>query len=319
MKIFVAGATGVLGRRLAHKFIESGHTVLGLARSAKNETAIRACGGESRSGDLFDAESLARAADGAEIVIHAATSIPTKTKPAPEDWQMNDRIRRDGTRALADCAARIGARMLLVQSITWAARPTDGSAFDEDSPLCPDFITQSAADMETIAREAGQKHGFGVAVLRCGWFYAPEAAHTRLFGEQLSRRKLPIIGKGDSIWSWIHVDDAAGAFLAAAEAKRSGVWHIVDDQPVKAEEYLRAFADRLGAAPPRRVPIWLARLAVGSSAANFLTTSTRTSNMRLRRDFGWSPRFPTYREGLEDVVAMWRRENFLGLGAKAAA
>ncbi len=171
--------------------------MVGLARNAKNEARIRALGAESCGADLFDADSLACTAGGAEIVIHAATSIPTKTKSAPKDWQMNDRIRRDGTRALAECTARIGAKMLLVQSITWVARPADGSAFDEDSPLNPDFTTQSTADMETIAREAGERHRFRVAVLRCGWFYPPGAAHTRLFGEQLFRRKLPIIGRGE--------------------------------------------------------------------------------------------------------------------------
>ena len=319
MKIFVAGATGVLGRRLIKQFRERGHSVTALARNGKNEATIQSLGGESRNGDLFHADSLARAAEGTDVVIQAATAIPTSSKPRPEDWQLNDRIRREGTRALTDCAARVGAKLLLVQSITWVARPADQGPFQEDSSFHTDFVTQSAAEMETIAREAGEHHGFGVGILRCGWFYSADAAHTRSFGENLAARKLPIIGKGDAVWSWLHIDDAASAFVTAAEASRSGLWHVVDNEPVNAADYLRYFAKRLGALPPRKVPVWLARLLAGSAAVDFLTTSTRTSNERFRKDVGWNPRFPSYREGLDEVLASWRPENFLRLGAKAAA
>ena len=120
------------------------------------------------------------------------------------------------------------------------------------------------------------------------------------------------------MWSWIYVDDAAGAFVAAAEGNKNGVWHIVDNQPVLSADHLRYFAERLGAPEPRQVPTWLARLLAGSVAVDFLTASTRTSNERFRRDFGWAPRFPSYKEGLADVIAAWRADNFLGLRTKAA-
>ena len=319
MKIFIAGATGVLGRRLVRQFRERGHSVTGLARRVENEIAIRELGGESRRADLFDADSLARAADGADIVIHAATAIPTAAKPRPEDWKTNDRIRREGTRALATAAARAGAKQFLVQSITWVARPEDESAFDEDSPPHTDFVTRSTAEMETAARDAGDKHGFKVAILRCAWFHAPDAAHTRYFGEQLLARRLPIIGKGDAMWQFVHADDAASAFVAAAESGRSGLWHVTDDRPVSAGAYLSGFAQRLGAIAPRHVPAWMAKLVAGAPAVKFMTSSTRTSNARCRRDLPWTPRFPTYREALDQIVAEWRRENFSGLGSRIAA
>jgi nucleoside-diphosphate-sugar epimerase len=318
VKVFIAGATGVLGRRLIKQFRERGAEVVGLARNSQNETIIRACGGQSRSGDIFHVDSLARAAEGANVIVHAATAIPTGKKPQPKEWQTNDQIRREGTRALAECAARTGAKKLLVQSITWVARPADQSAFDEDSPFHTDPVSQSAAEMETIARESGERQGLDVTVLRCGWFYAADAAHTRYFGETLASRKLPIIGKGDAVWSWIHVDDAASAFVAAANGNKSGVWHIVDNQPVLSADYLRYFAAHLGAPAPRHVPAWLARLLAGSAAVDFMTSSTRTSNERFRRDFGWAPRFPSYKEGLAEVISCWRAENFLGLQSKAA-
>jgi nucleoside-diphosphate-sugar epimerase len=290
-----------------------------LARNAKNEAVIQALGAENRSGDLFHADSLARAAEGSNVIVHAATAIPTGEKPSPSDWEMNDRIRREGTKALAECAARVGAKAMLVQSITWVARPAGQGPFDEDSPLHTDFVTKSAADMETIASEAGERHGFGVGILRFGWFYSADAAHTRQFGEALSSRKLPIIGKGDAVWAWIHIDDAASTFVTVAEAQRSGLWHIVDNEPVVSADYLRYFANKLGAPEPRHAPVWLARLLAGSAAVDFLTSSMRTSNERFRRDFAWTPKFPTYREGLEDVIARWRVENFAGQKRKTAA
>lgn len=319
MKIFIAGATGVLGRRLIPHLLAHGHSVIGLARNADNEATIHHLGAAARRADLFDVNSLTDAAMGADAIVHVATAIPTAQRVKPKDWELNDRIRREGTRALAQCAARVGAQSFLVESITWLARPADQSEFDEDSPVNPDALTQSCADLENIARDAGRDHRLRTVILRFGWFYAPEGSHTQSFGELLRKRQLPIIGKGDAIWSWIHVHDAASAFVAAAEGKAGGVWHVVDDQPVTAQEFLTAFAKELGAPPPRHVPLWLARLLAGAHAANFLNSSTRTSNARFKRDFAWSPKFPTYREGLEDVLCEWRAENFLHLGTKLAA
>jgi nucleoside-diphosphate-sugar epimerase len=290
-----------------------------MARSAENENTIRQFGGESRQADLFEADSLARAAEGTDVIVHAATAIPQSAKPRPEDWRTNDRIRREGTRALAQAAGRVGAKQFLVQSITWVARPENQSAFDEDSPPHTDFITRSTVEMETIARDAASKHGFKAAILRCAWFHAADAAHTRYFGEQLLARKLPIIGKGDAMWQWVHVDDAASAFVTVAESGRGGLWHVTDDQPVSAGAYLAGFAQRLGASGPRHVPAWIAKILAGPVVVNLMTASTRTSNARCRRDLTWQPRFPTYREALDQIVGEWRRENFLGLGSRIAA
>ncbi len=311
MKIFIAGATGVLGRRLVHLFRVSGHSVIGLVRSPQGEQIVQSLGGESRRGDIFDTDSLARAAEGANVVIHAATSIPRKRRLKPSDFEMNDRIRREGTRALTACAAKIGAKLYLHQSIAWVARPPDGSTFDEDSPPNPDKFYKPTIAGEIIAREAGERFGFSASVLRCGWFYSADSSHTRLFGEDLLRRRAPIIGRGDAVWALLHLDDAASAFVTAAETNRSGLWHVVDDQPVTMAEFLINFAERLGAPPPRRVPPLLARLIAGNYLVNFLTSSTRTSNARFRSEFGWAPRFPSFKEGLDQVVAAWKSEGFL--------
>ncbi len=305
MKVFIAGASGVLGRRLVRQFVARGHSVIGHARSAKSESAVRDTGGEPRNADLFDAESLARAADGCDTVIHAATAIPVKQKTTAADWAMNDRIRRKGTRCLTEAAAKIGAKTYLQQSIAWVARPKDDSGFDEDSPVVAVPSIQSAIDAEAIAREAGSAEGFTVAILRGGFFYDCESAHTRMIADALRKRHMPIIGGGDAQWAMIHSDDAASAYVAAAENPRSGVWHIVDNELVQVRTFLKDFAARLGAPEPRRVPVWLARWLAGEQAIEYFTRSTRTTNGRFRRDFGWTPRYPTYREGLDQIVAAW--------------
>lgn len=305
MKVFIAGASGILGRRLVRQFVARGHTVIGQVRSAKAEIAVKEAGGEPRHADLFDAEALARAADGCDTVIHAATAIPVKQKSTPADWAMNDHIRRKGTRCLTEAAAKIGAKHYTQQSIAWVARPKNDAPFDENSPIVPDPSIQSAIDAETIAREAESAEGFTVSILRGGYFYDSESGHTRMIADGLRKRQMPVIGGGTAVWSMIHSDDAAGAYVAAAEKPTSGVWHIVDNEPVQVGVFLRDIAARLNAPAPRNVPAWLAKWMADEKALEYFTRSTRTTNAKFRRDFGWMPRYPTYREGLTQIIAKW--------------
>ena len=311
MKVFIAGATGVLGRALVRQLSARGHDVVGLARSAEGEQFIRSLGGQSRRADLFDPDSLARAADGVTAVVHAATAIPLKTRTSLADWALNDRIRREGTRALTRAAALVGAQLYLQQSVVWVARPPDGAFFDEDAPIRPHPILMSAVDGELIALEAGARHGFATAVLRYGAFYGAETGHTRSMAEALAARKLPIIGRGDTPLGAVHVDDAAGAAVAALEAGRGGLWHVVDDHPVSSAELVMELARRIGAPAPRHAPVWLARVLAGTYTVEMFTVATHTSNARIRGDLGWVPSFPTIREGLDQVVAAWQAEGFL--------
>ena len=308
MKVFIAGASGALGRRLVRQFVARSHSVIGQVRNPKAESAVKEAGGDPRQADLFDAESLARAADGCDTVIHAATAIPVKQKTTPADWAMNDRIRRKGTRCLTEAAAKIGAKTYLQQSIAWVARPKDESRFDERSPTVPVPAIQSAIDAEAIAREAESAEGFTVSILRGGFFYDSESAHTRMIADGLRKRQMPIIGSGEAEWALIHTDDAASAYVAVAEKPMSGVWHIVDNELVQVRTFLNEFAARLGAPAPRRVPVWLARWLAGEQAVAYFTKSTRTTNALLRHDFGWAPKYPTYRQGLEQIVAAWKEK-----------
>jgi nucleoside-diphosphate-sugar epimerase len=310
MKVFVAGATGVLGRGIVRQLVGRGHEVVGLVRDDEGQRVVGALGGVGRRASIFDSDSLARVAEGSEVVVHAATAIPLKARAAARDWELNDRIRREGTRALAECAALVGARLYVQQSIVWVATPADGAFFDEGSEAHPDEVSRSAFDGERIAFEAAGRGGFRAAVLRCGWFYGPDAGHTRMFGRELMKRRLPVVGRGEALWACLHTEDAARAFAAAAEGDREGLWHVVDDTPAGAAEVLEEFARQLGAPPPRRAPVWLARLVAGRRAAGFFTRSTHTSNELFRRDFGWEPLYPSYREGLAQVVSAWAAEGF---------
>ena len=310
MRVFVAGASGVLGRRIVRQLVARGHAVVGLARSETAEATVRSLGGEPQRADLFDVEAVSKAAQRCEIIIRAATAIPTKLRTGPRDWAMNDRIRRDGTRSLVAATARVGARAFLQESVVWAVGTLDGRPFDEDAPPTDDPVLASALDGERIAHEAGSSDGFDTMALRCGGFYSSDGWHTRLLAESLAQGRPVLVGRESVLWSLIHAEDAASAFVTAAEAPKTGVWHIVDDRPVRMTEYLGELAKRLDARPPRRMPRWLARMVLGRYGARILSSSFSTSNARFRRDFGWRPSYPTYAEGLEEVVASWQEEGF---------
>jgi len=271
---------------------------------------VRSLGGEPRRADLFDADAVAQAAKGCDILIRAATAIPTKVRTGPKDWAMNDRIRREGTRSLVTAAHRVGARAFLQESVVWAVGTLDGKPFDEDAPPANDPVLASALDGERIAREAGPADGFDTMALRCGGFYSADGWHTRILAESIAKGRPVLIGRQSPVWSMIHTDDAASAFVTAAETPKTGVWHLVDDRPVPLAEFLGEMARRVDARPPRRMPRWLARMFLGRYGTRLLSSSFSTSNARFRRDFGWRPSFPTYAEGLEEVVTSWRAEGF---------
>ncbi|MFB6272393.1 MAG: NAD-dependent epimerase/dehydratase family protein [Salinibacter sp.] len=310
MKVFVAGSTGVLGRRIARDLTERGHQVMGLTRGERGDELIESLGAQPVRGDLFDAQSMTEATQGADVLIHAATAIPTKTKPSLDDWRENDRIRTEGTDALIRAATTVGASKLVLQSIVWVARQPDGSWFDEDAMPHPDRTAESMLVAERQAQHAAEEQGLEVAILRCGLFHAPDAAHTRLYGELLQQGKLPIVGGGplgrrDALLSHVHVDDAARAFVAATESEQAGLWHVVDDEPATIADLFKHVAELLDAPRPSRIPGWLAKAVIGPDSVKLLTHSMPTTNQRIGRDLGWAPAYPTYRESYAQIVRAW--------------
>lgn len=310
MKVFIAGSTGVLGRRLVSRLADRGHDPVGLVRDDAGADLVRKRGGTPRYGDVLEPDSLVAAAEGADAVIHAATAIPTGGKPSAEEWERNDRIRRAGTKHLLEAADAVGADRFLLQSVVWVARRPDGSEFDETALPNPDRTTASALRAERLLESAADDASLDRCTLRCGWFYAHDSAHTREFGRRLLDRRMPILGGGllgreDARLSYLHVDDAASAFATAAEGEATGLYHVVDDEPATLAAFLREFADRMQAPPPRRVPGWLARPLIGRDSVRLLTSGMPTTNDRFREDFDWDPSIPDYERGIARIVDRW--------------
>ncbi|WP_246308195.1 NAD-dependent epimerase/dehydratase family protein [Halorarum salinum] len=273
-------------------------------------------GGTPRRGDVLEPGTLDRAMDDdVEVLVHAATAIPASTKPSDEEWVRNDRVRLEGARNLL-AAAPTGVRQVLFPSVVWVARQPDGSRFDETADRHPDRVTRSAADVEDLLEERAAGDGFDAAVLRYGFLYAPDARDTREWGDRLLDRDVPVVGGGllgrrDADLPFVHADDAAAAAVAAIETEASGVFHVVDDEPATGAEFFGTFADLLDAPEPRRVPAWLARLFVGKTNAEALTSPTPTTNAKAKQDLGWEPAYPTYRDGLAAVVGSWKADGTL--------
>ena len=316
MKVFVTGATGVLGRRLVTRLADRDHDVLGLARDEAGERSVEEEGGTARRGDVLDPGTLERAVDDdVDVLVHAATAIPDSTKPTEAEWNRNDRVRLEGAENLLD-AAPSGVRQVLFPSVVWVARQPDGSRFDETADRHPDRATRSAAEVEDLLDRRADEGGFDAAILRCGFFYAPDARDTREWADQLLEGDLPVVGGGllgrrNAELSFVHADDAATAFVAAIETGASGVYHVVDDEPATGAAFFERFADLLDAPEPGRVPGWLARFFVGKITAKSLTHPMPTTNERARAKLGWEPEYPTYREGLAQVVETWRADGTL--------
>ncbi len=318
MNVFVAGATGVLGRRVVDECADRGHDVVGLTRDDEGDEVVRERGGEPRRGDVLDRSSVVDAAveADADVVVHAATAIPTDTNPDEKDWELNDRVRREGAENLVAAVGEAGADRFVQQSIVWVARQPDGGQFDEDAEPHPDRSTRSALEAEKTVEDAADEGGFDAVVLRGGNFYAHDAAHTRSFAEDLLSRDLPVVGRGllgrkDATLSFVHADDAGRAFADAVEGEPTGTFHVVDDEPVTWATFVNEFGERLDAPSPRRVPAWLARFAVGDNVLRLITRPMPTTNDRFGEAFGWEPEYPTVRDGLDAVVERWREDGVL--------
>lgn len=315
MQTFITGATGVLGRRIVDQLTDHGHQVTGLVRDDAGEAVVEASGGHPAKADLFDADALADAARGADVVIHAATSLPTQTKTDADDWAENDRVRLEGGKLALEAARSIGAERFLTHSVVWAYRNGDEAAIDVDSSPNPDRTTRSAVELEQYLDAAAD--GVDTVALRYGWLYGPESGQTRSVAQTLLDGDLPVIGggltgrAGETVISPVHTVDAARAMVAAAESGLAGTYHVVDDEPVSTDDFFGELARQLGVDEPGRVPAWLAKFFVGGDMVRFLTNDFPTSNDRFVEATGWSPHYQSFRAGIEATVETWLEEGQL--------
>lgn len=317
MKVFITGATGVLGKRIVTELRRRDHEPVGLVRDDAGRKVVEDCGGTPIEADLFDADSLTDAADGADAVVHAATSLPTKTKTSAEDWEANDHVRVDGGRTALEAAKRVGADQFLTHTVVWAFRNEDGSSFDASAAPNTDRTTASAVEAEQMISDEIAGHEIDATILRYGWFYGPESGQTQNIAENLLAGDLPVIGrgltgrKGETTVSLIHTEDAARAMASAIEARATGTWHVVDDEPVTTDDLFAEFARRLAVDEPGRIPAWVAKFFVGGDMVQFLTNSFPTSNEAFKDAVQWQPKYPTYRRGLKSTVETWLETNRL--------
>jgi 2-alkyl-3-oxoalkanoate reductase len=318
MRIFVAGATGAIGRRLVPLLVANGHAVVGTARLAGKADALRAAGARPVVLDALDRDAVREALIQVEpeVVVHQLTALAgfTDFRKFDEGFAATNRLRTEATDNLLAAMKEVGARRFVAQSFAgWPHERVGGPVKTEEDPLDPHPPAGVRRALEAIRYlEQAVLHTDGVqgTVLRYGGFYGPGTSlgEGGVQLEAVRRRRFPLVGRGTGVTSFIHIEDAATATLTAIESGKSGLYNIVDDHPAPVSEWLPALAAAIGAKPPRRVPAWAARLFVGEHGVVMMTEARGASNAKAKRDLGWQPEYSSWRDG-------FRR----GLGSVASA
>jgi nucleoside-diphosphate-sugar epimerase len=307
MRIFIAGATGAVGKRLVPLLVANGHEVVGTTRSIGKAGDLRAVGAAPVVLDVLDAEAVGRAVSESEpdVVVHQATSLSNlrNLRNLDEAFAETNRLRTVGTDNLLAAARAAGAGKFVAQSFAgWPFAKVGSAVKDEEAPLDPSPLPSAAQTMAAIRHVeetvVAAEPIEGIA-LRYGGFYGPG---TSLFegGEYLEairKRRFPVVGSGAGMASFVHIDDVATATLAAIERGRRGLYNIVDDEPAATTEWLPYLAEVIGAKPPRHVPEWLGRLVAGEQLVSMVTEARGASNAKAKRELGWRLNYPTWREG----------------------
>jgi nucleoside-diphosphate-sugar epimerase len=309
MKVLVAGASGVLGRQLLPRLKEAGHEVHGMTRSATKADAVRALGATPVVADALDPDQVTAAAAAAEpeAIVHELTAISGSfdTRHLDRDFEPTNRLRTEATDHLLAAGRTAGVRRFLAQSFAgWPFAREGGQVKDEEAPLDPDPPAPMRRTLEAIRHleraVTGAEWTEGI-VLRYGGFYGPGTSmdpNGGEYAEMIRGRKFPVVGDGAGVWSFVHVADAAEATVAALDRGHPGIYNVVDDEPAPVSEWLPEMARLLGAKPPRHVPRWLGRLVGGAPAAVMMTEARGASNAKAKRELGWQPRHPSWRQGL---------------------
>jgi nucleoside-diphosphate-sugar epimerase len=302
MRVFLAGATGAIGRRLVPQLVAAGHEVTATTTTAKKVDLLRGLGASPVVVDGLDAaavgEAVARARP--EAIVHQMTALdgPPDLRRFDRTFAKTNALRTKGTENLLDAACSAGVERFVAQSYAgWPSAGSGGGLVTEGEPLDPDPLPgqrETHAAIRFLEEAVTQAPLTGI-VLRYGSFYGPGASDEMV--ELVRRRRLPVVGDGGGVWSWIHVDDAAGATVAALERGAPGIYNVVDDEPAPVREWAPALAAAVGAKPPRRVPVWLGRLAAGEIGVRMMTEIRGVSNAKARAELDWVPRRRSWREG----------------------
>jgi nucleoside-diphosphate-sugar epimerase len=311
MRIFLAGATGAVGSRLVPLLLEAGHEVTGTTRSSAKADLLRAAGAEPVIADGLDRDAIVGAIVAArpDAIVHQLTALADLSSLRDFDgaFALTNRLRTEGTDNLLTGAREVGARRFVAQSFAgWPYARSGGPVKTEDDPLDPHPVPSMSKTLAAIRRiEQTVTQADGI-VLRYGGFYGPGTGMAP-GGDQVEmirKRRFPIVADGGGVWSFVHIDDAAAATLAALERGAPGaIYNVVDDDPAPVREWLPALAAAADAKPPRRLPRWLARIAAGESVATMMTEIRGASNAKARRELGWQTAHPSWREGFKATLA----------------
>ena len=310
MHIFLAGATGAIGRSLIPLLIDHGHTVTGTTRSLEKADALRALGAEPVVLDGLDrtAVLVAVAAAQPDAILNQMTALAglSDLRKFERAFALTNRLRTEGTEHLLAAAWETGVERVIVQSFTgWPYARTGGPAKAEEDPLDPDPPKQMRTTLDAIRSQETLITEAGGVALRYGGFYGPGTgmAPGGHQWEMLEARKFPLVGNGGGVWSFVQIEDAAAATVAALEHWTPGeIYNIVDDEPAPVREWLPAIAAAIGAPPPRKVPRWVARL-MGAHVVVLMCEVRGASNAKARRELGWTPHWPSWREGIAALGA----------------
>jgi 2-alkyl-3-oxoalkanoate reductase len=313
MKIFVAGATGNVGSRLIPLLVDRGHQVVGTTRTAAKADRLTRVGAEPMIVDGLDRDGLTAAVAKAEpdVVVHQMTalSVSFDMRRIDQVFAMTNRLRTEGTDILLAAARSAGVRKFVAQSFAgWPYARVGGPVKTEEDPLDPSpperlrDTLDAIRHLESAVLSAGDIDG---VVLRYGGFYGPQSSISP-DGEivaMVRKRRFPIVGDGAGVWSFVHLDDVATATAAAIERGAPGIYNIVDDEPARVADWLPVLAATAGAKPPRHVPVWLGRLAVGPQGVAMMTEIRGASNAKAKRELGWRLIHPSWREGFRSVLS----------------
>jgi nucleoside-diphosphate-sugar epimerase len=309
VRVFVAGASGVIGRSLVPRLVSAGHEVTGTTRKESGAEQIRAAGAGAAICDALDAAAVEDAVIEAnpETIVSELTSLPEDYDLRTIDYEPTNRLRVEGGRNLISAGRKVGTRRYISQSVAFVYEPEGDWVKDEEAPtyvnppgrFAPGLVATLTSEREAIAAE-----GMEGLVLRYGQFYGPDTYFDRdgSIAKQVRSRRFPVVGKGDGVFSFVHVDDAADATVAAVERGAAGIYNVADDDPAPIRDWLPVYAEALGAKRPLRVPTFVARLVGGKMAAEMSTTLRGAANAKAKRELGWRPAHPSWRQGFREAL-----------------
>jgi nucleoside-diphosphate-sugar epimerase len=306
MRVFVAGATGAIGRQLVPRLVAVGHEVHGMTRSESKQATLHELGAVPVVADALDPDQVAEAVARArpDVIVHQLTAIPEALDMRHPDraFELTNRLRTQGTDHLLSAGRAVGVRRFVAQSNIAAYGRTGAAVKSEEDQV--DTSTDGVMRANVAAIRHLEEEVLGATwtegiVLRYGWFYGPgtSMAPGEESFELVRKRKFPLVGDGGGVWSFIHVADAAEATVTAVEHGTRGIYNVVDDDPAAVAEWLPALAEQLGAKKPMRVPRFVGRLFAGEFGVVLMTELRGASNAKAKRQLAWRPAHPSWRQG----------------------